>query len=262
MRRALITGITGQDGSYLTEFLLEKGYEVHGVVRRNSSLERSRLVGLYEDAAIYGKTLFLHYADLDDPTTLRRVLAKVEPGEVYHLAGQSHVGLSFEIPESTCEMTAMGTLRLLREPVVELHDGDTHVAGSLRAEKGVSRVFTVHDQLEFTGGIRHGGLDDFDRGLSTVAPGAAAQEPADFRIRLEGGDGTAARELVRHEQGKVTDVRADIEERAAAAQVVQEEFFRHRLVLAPYLDPVGGVVEAIAENAEAASRGHRVSALR
>jgi GDPmannose 4,6-dehydratase len=113
MRRALITGITGQDGSYLTEFLLEKGYEVHGVVRRTSSLERSRLVGLYEDAAIYGKTLFLHYADLDDPTTLRRVLAKVEPGEVYHLAGQSHVGLSFEIPESTCEMTAMGTLRLL-----------------------------------------------------------------------------------------------------------------------------------------------------
>ncbi len=113
MPTALITGITGQDGSYLTELLLGRGYEVHGVVRRTSSLERSRLSGLYQDEAIYGKRLFLHYADLDDPTTLRRVLLKVAPDEVYHLAGQSHVGLSFEIPESTCELTAMGTLRLL-----------------------------------------------------------------------------------------------------------------------------------------------------
>lgn len=113
MPKALITGITGQDGSYLTELLLEKGYEVHGVVRRTSSLERSRLSFLYEDPAIYDKRLFLHYADLDDPTTLRRVLVKVAPDELYHLAGQSHVGLSFEIAESTCEMTAMGTLRLL-----------------------------------------------------------------------------------------------------------------------------------------------------
>jgi len=105
--------ITGQDGSYLTELLLQKGYEVHGVVRRTSSLGRSRLKHLYEDPAIYGKTLHLHYADLDDPTTFRRVLEKVRPDEIYHLAGQSHVGLSFEIPESTCEMTAMATLRLL-----------------------------------------------------------------------------------------------------------------------------------------------------
>jgi GDPmannose 4,6-dehydratase len=112
-RKALITGITGQDGSYLAEMLLQRDYEVHGVVRRTSSLERSRLQHLYSDPAIYGKTLFLHYADLDDPTTLRRVLLRVAPDEVYHLAGQSHVGLSFEIPESTCEMTAMGTLRLL-----------------------------------------------------------------------------------------------------------------------------------------------------
>jgi GDPmannose 4,6-dehydratase len=113
MPRALITGITGQDGSYLAEFLLEKGYEVHGVVRRTSSLSRSRLVHLYDDPNIYQKRLFLHYADLDDTTTLRRVLVKAQPDEVYHLAGQSHVGLSFEIPESTCETTAMGTLRLL-----------------------------------------------------------------------------------------------------------------------------------------------------
>jgi GDPmannose 4,6-dehydratase len=112
-KRALITGITGQDGSYLTELLLGKGYEVHGVVRRSSSLSRSRLVHLYSDPEIYGKRLFLHYADLDDATTMRRVLRKSNAGEVYHLAGQSHVGLSFEIPESTCEMTAIGTLRLL-----------------------------------------------------------------------------------------------------------------------------------------------------
>jgi GDPmannose 4,6-dehydratase len=111
--KAVITGVTGQDGSYLAELLLEQGYEVHGLVRRTSSLDRSRLQHLYADPAVYGRRLFLHYADLDDPTTLRRVLVKVAPDELYHLAGQSHVGLSFEIPESTCEMTAMGTLRLL-----------------------------------------------------------------------------------------------------------------------------------------------------
>ncbi len=113
MPRALITGITGQDGSYLTELLLGKGYEVHGAVRRTSNLDRSRLQHLYHDPAMYGKRLFLHYADLDDATTFRRVLVKAAPDELYHLAGQSHVGLSFEIPESTCDMTAMGTLRLL-----------------------------------------------------------------------------------------------------------------------------------------------------
>ena len=82
-------------------------------MRRSSNLNRSRLDHLYHDPAIYGHRVFLHYADLDDPTTLRRVLVKVAPDEIYHLAGQSHVGLSFEIPESTCEMTALGTLRLL-----------------------------------------------------------------------------------------------------------------------------------------------------
>lgn len=112
-KRALITGITGQDGSYLAELLLEQGYEVHGVVRRTSTLERSRLVHLYNDPEIYRRRLFLHYAEIDDPTTMRRVLQKADPHELYHLAGQSHVGLSFEIPESTCEMTAMGTLQLL-----------------------------------------------------------------------------------------------------------------------------------------------------
>jgi GDPmannose 4,6-dehydratase len=113
VKKALITGITGQDGSYLTEFLLDHSYEVHGIVRRTSSLERSRLAHLYRDTNIYNKKLFLHYADLDDPTTIRRLRVKTSPHEIYHLAGQSHVGLSFDVPESTCEMTAMGTLRLL-----------------------------------------------------------------------------------------------------------------------------------------------------
>jgi GDPmannose 4,6-dehydratase len=113
MRKALITGITGQDGSYLTEFLLGKGYEVHGIVRRSSTLDRPRLAQQYLDETIYGKRLFLHYADLSDVTSIRRIVQRVAPDEFYHLAGQSHVGLSFEIPESTCELTAIGTLRIL-----------------------------------------------------------------------------------------------------------------------------------------------------
>lgn len=110
---ALITGITGQDGSYLTELLLQKGYQVHGIVRRSSTLERSRLNQFYGDEGIYEKQLFLHYADLSDTTTIRRIINRVQPNEFYHLAGQSHVGLSFDIPESTCDLTAMGTLRIL-----------------------------------------------------------------------------------------------------------------------------------------------------
>ncbi|EMI45905.1 GDP-mannose 4,6-dehydratase [Rhodopirellula sp. SWK7] len=112
-KTALITGITGQDGSYLTELLLAKGYIVHGLVRRTSNTVRSRLDSLFHDKSIYEHSLFLHYGDLDDATTIRRVLLKTKPDEIYHLAGQSHVGLSFEIPESTCQFTAMGTLRLL-----------------------------------------------------------------------------------------------------------------------------------------------------
>jgi len=110
---ALITGITGQDGSYLSELLLEKDYVVHGIVRRTSNLLRSRIEHLRRDEKIYGRRLFLHYSDLSDSTTLRRILGDVCPTELYHLAGQSHVGLSFEIPESTCEETGMATLRLL-----------------------------------------------------------------------------------------------------------------------------------------------------
>src|SRR3954452_17657306 len=112
-KTALITGITGQDGSYLTELLLDKGYAVHGIVRRTSNVIRSRIEHLRSDDAIYDRRLFLHYGDLSDGTTLRRIFGEVEPDEVYHLAGQSHVGLSFDKPESTCEDAGMATLRLL-----------------------------------------------------------------------------------------------------------------------------------------------------
>ena len=110
---ALITGITGQDGSYLCELLLEKGYTVHGIVRRTSNLLRSRIEHFRRDQELYGRRFFLHYGDLSDSATLRRTIADVQPMELYHLAGQSHVGLSFEIPESTCEEAGMAALRLL-----------------------------------------------------------------------------------------------------------------------------------------------------
>ena len=109
---ALITGITGQDGSYLAELLLEKGYLVHGLVRRSSSMNRWRIDHLVQDENIYGNSLFLHYADLSDDASLRRIFSKVDPDEVYHLAGQSHVALSFEIPELTTHEIANATLKL------------------------------------------------------------------------------------------------------------------------------------------------------
>jgi GDPmannose 4,6-dehydratase len=113
MSRALITGVTGQDGSYLAELLLEKGYEVHGVSRAANSLEQSRISHLLNNPAIKGRRFFLHRADLNDFATPSRLLAKTSPDEIYHLAGQSHVGASFEKIEPTCEITGMGTLRLL-----------------------------------------------------------------------------------------------------------------------------------------------------
>ena len=135
-RVALITGITGQDGSYLAELLLREGYTVHGVVRRTSNLLRSRIDHLRRDDAVHGKRFFLHYADLSDGTTLRRVFRQARPSEVYHLAGQSHVGLSFEIPESTCDEAGMATLRLLEiardqpQPVRFYHASSSEVFGN------------------------------------------------------------------------------------------------------------------------------------
>lgn len=133
---ALVTGITGQDGSYLAELLLEKGYMVHGVVRRTSNLLRSRIEHLRSDPEIYGQRFFLHYGDLSDGTTLRRIFSQVQPTEVYHLAGQSHVGLSFDIPESTCEEAGMATLRLLeicrdqQHPVRIYHASSSEIFGA------------------------------------------------------------------------------------------------------------------------------------
>ena len=112
-KKALITGITGQDGSYLAEHLLAEGYEVHGVVRHTGTLDGSWIRHLYRDPAIHGHRLFLHSADLLEPATVRRALIKASPDELYHLAGQSHVGLSFQLPEVTCSTNAFGTLRLL-----------------------------------------------------------------------------------------------------------------------------------------------------
>src|SRR6202047_926676 len=112
-RRALITGITGQDGSYLTEFLLAKGYEVHGLMRRASLFNTDRIDHFYHDPHLAGPRLTLHYGDLTDGTGLRRVLETVNPDEVYNLGAQSHVKVSFEIPEYTAEVVAVGTLRLV-----------------------------------------------------------------------------------------------------------------------------------------------------
>ena len=112
-KRALITGITGQDGSYLTELLLEKGYEVHGIIRRTSTFNTDRLDHVYVDPHSEDARLFLHYGDLNDGTMLRRILEQVEPVEVYNLGAQSHVRVSFDSPEYTVDTVAMGTLRLL-----------------------------------------------------------------------------------------------------------------------------------------------------
>lgn len=113
MKKALITGITGQDGSYLTELLLEKGYEVHGIIRRHSTISTDRIDHLFEDPSIGNKKLFLHYGDLTDASNLSRLIEKIQPNEIYNLAAQSHVAVSFEVPEYTAETTGIGTLRLL-----------------------------------------------------------------------------------------------------------------------------------------------------
>lgn len=112
-KRALITGITGQDGSYLSEFLLEQGYEVHGIIRRTSTFNTDRIDHIYEDPHREGVKLFLHYGDLTDGTTLRRILEEVQPVEIYNLGAQSHVRVSFDSPEYTVDAVGMGTLRLL-----------------------------------------------------------------------------------------------------------------------------------------------------
>ena len=113
MKKALITGITGQDGSYLAELLLEKGYEIHGIIRRSSSFNTERIDHLYKDPHINDVKMFLHYGDLSDSSNLSRLLEKIEPDEIYNLAAQSHVRVSFDMPEYTADVVGLGTIRIL-----------------------------------------------------------------------------------------------------------------------------------------------------
>ena len=113
MKKALITGITGQDGSYLADLLLEKGYEVHGIIRRASTFNTSRIDHLYQDPHVNGVRLFLHYGDLADSVNLVKLIYQLEPDEIYHLGAQSHVRVSFDIPEYTGDITGIGTIRIL-----------------------------------------------------------------------------------------------------------------------------------------------------
>ncbi len=113
MKRALITGITGQDGSYLADLLLEKGYEVHGIIRRASTFNTARIDHLYADPHVNGVRLFLHYGDLADSVNLVKLIYELKPDEIYHLGAQSHVRVSFDIPEYTSDVTGVGTIRIL-----------------------------------------------------------------------------------------------------------------------------------------------------
>mgnify|MGYP000741714189 CR=1 FL=1 len=113
MKKALITGITGQDGSYLAELLISKGYEVHGIIRRSSSFNTGRLESIYQDPHSASRQLVLHYGDLSDSSNLNRIIETVKPDEIYHLGAQSHVRVSFDMPEYTADIDALGTLRLL-----------------------------------------------------------------------------------------------------------------------------------------------------
>ena len=151
VKRALITGITGQDGSYLAEFLISQGYQVHGIIRRTSIFNTVRIDHIYQDPHQSDPPLYLHYGDLTDGTGLRRILQQVEPDEVYNLAAQSHVKVSFEQPEYTADTVAMGTLRLLEA----LRDY-MEVCGKVRmyqaASSGCLELLLLHktSQLHFT----------------------------------------------------------------------------------------------------------------
>lgn len=118
LKKALITGITGQDGSYLAVFLLEKGYEVHGIKRRASSFNTQRVDHIYQDPHVQNQYFVMYYGDLTDSSNLTRILQEVQPDEVYNLGAQSHVAVSFESPGYTADVDGMGTLRLLRSEAI------------------------------------------------------------------------------------------------------------------------------------------------
>jgi GDPmannose 4,6-dehydratase len=147
MKKALITGITGQDGSYLAEFLLEKGYEVHGAIRRSSSFNTGRIDHLYHDPHEEGVRFFLHFVDLNDPLSLVRLIKTAQPDEIYNLGAQSHVRVSFDMPEYTTETVALGTLRLLEAlriteaPVRFYQAGSSEMFGSTPPPQCETSIF-------------------------------------------------------------------------------------------------------------------------
>ena len=143
--RVLITGITGQDGSYLAEFLLEKGYEVHGIKRRASSFNTQRVDHIYEDPHEKSPSFFLHYGDLTDSSNLTRILQEVQPDEVYNLGAQSHVRVSFDVPEYTGEVVGPGATRLLEELCGE--DSVHRAYGGVALPNPAS--VALHEQLGF-----------------------------------------------------------------------------------------------------------------
>ena len=143
-KTALITGITGQDGSYLTELLLEKGYEVHGIIRRTSTFNTDRIDHIYEDPHQENAKLFLHYGDLTDGTTLRRILEEVQPTEIYNLGAQSHVRVSFDSPEYTVDTVGMGTLRLLE--AIRDYQRRTHIQVKFY-QAGSSEMFGLVQEI-------------------------------------------------------------------------------------------------------------------
>ena len=128
MKKALVTGVTGQDGSYLAEFLLKKGYEVHGIMRRASTFNTGRLEQIYQDPHVVGRRFHLHYGDLADANTVRRLLYKIQPDEIYNLGAQSHVRVSFDIPEYTANITGLGVLRMLEA----MKDFEEHTGKKVR----------------------------------------------------------------------------------------------------------------------------------
>src|SRR3989338_1677290 len=147
VKKAFITGITGQDGSYLAELLLSKDYEVHGVIRRASTFNTSRIDHLYQDPHVNGVKLFLHYGDLTDGSNIERLINKIKPDEVYHLGAQSHVRVSFDMPEYTANTVAMGTLRLLEAirnsglPIKFYNAGSSEMFGSTPPPQSDSSPF-------------------------------------------------------------------------------------------------------------------------
>lgn len=130
MKKALITGITGQDGSYLTEFLLAKGYEVHGIIRRSSSFNTQRLDHIYVDPHVSSARMKLHYGDLTDASVMRKWMDIICPDEVYNLGAQSHVGVSFETPDYTADVVATGALRLLEAVRIHIESTGRQVSGA------------------------------------------------------------------------------------------------------------------------------------